>query len=51
VREVSAQAFYQARVKISALVFAPINAQLIALVEKHLEVPRWRRLAMAARFA
>ena len=47
-REVSAQAFYQARVKISALVFAPINAQLIALVEKHLEVPRWRRLRVVA---
>ena len=44
VREVSAQAFCQARVKISTWAFAPINAQLIALVEKHREVPRWRSL-------
>ena len=41
VREVSAQTFCQARVKISALAFAPINTRLIALVEKHWAVPRW----------
>lgn len=36
VREVTAQAFYQARYKISALVFADVNRQLMALVEEHL---------------
>jgi len=48
VREVSAQAFCQARVKISALAFTPINTRLIALVEKHLGVPRWRGLRVVA---
>ena len=48
VRGVLAQAFYKARVKISALAFRPINAQRIALVEKHREVSRGRGLRVVA---
>lgn len=48
VRVVSAQAFCRARLKISALVFTQINHQLMALVEKHLSVPRWRGLRVVA---
>jgi hypothetical protein len=48
VREVTAQAFYKARYKISALVFNDINRQLIALVDEHLEVPLWRGLRVVA---
>ena len=48
VREVTAQAFYKARYKISALVFRDINRQLIALVDEHLEVPLWRGLRVVA---
>ena len=48
VRRVLAQAFYKARVKISALAFTPINAQRIALVEKHREVSRGRGLRVVA---
>jgi hypothetical protein len=48
VREVSAQAFYKARVKISALAFTQINQQLIALVEKNRMIPRWRGLRVVA---
>lgn len=47
-RVVSAQAFCRARLKISALVFTQINHQLMALVEKHLNVPRWRGLRVVA---
>lgn len=48
IREVSAQAFSKARYKISALVFSDVNRQLMALVEEHLSVPRWRGLRVVA---
>lgn len=48
VREVTAQAFYSARDKISALVFADVNRQFMALVEEHLPVPRWQGLRVIA---
>jgi Transposase DDE domain len=48
VRVVSAQAFGKARVKISALAFTQINHHLIALVEQHLAIPRWRGLRVVA---
>jgi biotin carboxylase len=55
VREVTAQAFYQARYRINALVFGELNQELIRLVEEHLPIPRWRGCGwsppMAARFA
>ena len=41
VRWVSAQAFFKARYKISALVFGDVNQKLMALVEEYLPVPRW----------
>ena len=47
-RVVSAQAFSKARVKISALAFSQINHHLIALVEQHLAIPRWRGLRVVA---
>ena len=47
-RKVTAQAFYMARYKISALVFADVNRQLMALVEDHLTVPRWQGLRVIA---
>jgi len=37
-----------ARYKISALVFADVNRQLMALVEDHLTVPRWQGLRVIA---
>lgn len=39
VREVSAQAFYKARLKISALAFTEINQKLMEIVEEHLTIP------------
>lgn len=48
VRVVTAQAFSRARYKISALVFAEVNQQLMALVEEHLPVPRWQGLRVIA---
>ena len=48
VREVTAQAFYQARYKISALVFGEVNQHLMGLVEEHLPIPRWRGLRVVA---
>lgn len=48
VREVSAQAFYKARLKISALAFTEINQKLMEIVEEHLTIPRWRGLRVIA---
>ncbi len=48
VREVTAQAFSQARYKISALVFGDVNQELIRLAEKHLPIPRWKGLRLVA---
>jgi hypothetical protein len=48
VRLVSAQAFFKARYKISALVFGDVNQKLMALVEEHLPVPRWEGLRIVA---
>ena len=48
IRVVSAQAFSQARYKISALVFVDINQCLMARVEEHLPLPRWRGLRLVA---
>jgi hypothetical protein len=48
VRVVTAQAFYRARYKISALVFADVNRHLMTLVEEHLPVPRWQGLRVIA---
>lgn len=48
VRVVTAQAFASARIKISALVFADVNRQLMALVAIHLPIPRWRGLRVIA---
>jgi len=45
---VSAQTFYQARLKISALAFTDINQKLIEIVETHLNLPRWRGLRVIA---
>lgn len=47
-REVSAQAFSQARYKISALVFSDVNRHLMDLVETHLPTPRWHGLRIVA---
>ena len=44
----TAQAFYQARYRINALVFGELNQELIRLVEKHLPIPRWRGLRLVA---
>jgi hypothetical protein len=43
-REVTAQAFYQARYKINALVFGEVNQHLMGLVQEPLPIPRWRGL-------
>ena len=48
VREVTAQAFYQARYKINALVFGEVNQHLMGLVAEHLPIPRWRGLRVVA---
>lgn len=48
VRVVTAQAFFLARHKISALVFAEVNEKLLALVEDHLPIPRWLGLRVVA---
>ncbi|MBN8497453.1 IS4 family transposase [Accumulibacter sp.] len=48
VREVTAQAFSQARYKISALVFGDVNQELIRLAEEHLPIPRWKGLRLVA---
>ena len=48
VRVVTAQAFANARLKISALVFADVNRQLMTLVSEHLAIPRWRGLRVVA---
>lgn len=48
VREVTAQAFSQARYKISALVFGQVNQELIRLVEAYLPIPRWNGLRVVA---
>jgi hypothetical protein len=48
VREVTAQAFSQARYKISALVFGEVNQELIRLAEEHLPIPRWKGLRLVA---
>ena len=48
VREVTAQAFYQARYRINALVFGELNQELIRLVEEHLPIPRWQGLRLVA---
>jgi len=47
-RQVSAQAFSQARRKFSATAFARLNERLLALVEQHLGVPRWHGLRLVA---
>ncbi len=46
IRRVSTQAFYQARYKISAEVFSPIDQQRIALVEEYLPTLRWQVCAV-----
>ena len=48
VRVVTAQAFHQARYRISALVFGDLNQELIRLVEEHLPIPRWQGLRLVA---
>ena len=48
VRQVTAQAFSQARYKISALVFGEVNQELIRLAEEHLPIPRWKGLRVVA---
>jgi hypothetical protein len=48
VREVTAQAFSQARYKINALVFGEVNQELIRLAEEHLPFPRWKGLRVVA---
>lgn len=48
VRLVTAQAFSQARYKISALVFGEVNQRLMRLVEEHLPIPRWKGFRVVA---
>jgi len=48
VRVVTAQAFANARLNISALVFADVNRHLMDLVAEHLPIPRWRGLRVIA---
>ncbi len=48
VREVSAQAFSQARKHFSHLAFTRLNQQLIRLIMQHLDVPRWNGLRVVA---
>jgi hypothetical protein len=45
---VNAQAFCQARYKISAVVFGDVNRKLMALVDEHLPVPRRQGLRIVA---
>ena len=48
VREVTAQAFSNARHKISSMVFNDVNRELIARVEEELPIPRWQKLRVVA---
>ncbi|MGY6275037.1 hypothetical protein [Methylomonas sp. MgM2] len=48
IREVSAQAFSKARQQFSHLAFSRLNRQLMKLVTKHLDVPRWNGLRVVA---
>lgn len=48
VRKVTAQAFFKARYKISAVVFGDINRKLIALTDVHVGIPRWQGLRVVA---
>lgn len=47
-REVSAQAFSKARQGFSHRVFHLLNQQLLAQVEQHLPIPRWRGFRLVA---
>lgn len=47
-REVSAQAFSQARKHFSAGAFTALNARLLALVQEQMPVPRWHGLRVVA---
>lgn len=47
-REVSAQAFSEARKKFSAVAFSHLNQQLLGLVKTHLPIPRWYGLRVVA---
>lgn len=47
-REVSAQAFSKARQGFSHCVFHLLNQQLLAQVEQHLPIPRWRGFRLVA---
>jgi hypothetical protein len=47
-REVSAQAFSKARQGFSHQVFHLLNQQLLAQVEQHLPIPRWRGFRLVA---
>jgi len=47
-RKATAQAFSQARYKISALVFGEVNEKLISLVEEQVPLPRWKGLRLVA---
>ena len=47
-RQVSAQAFSQARKKLSYRVFADINTRLLDLVQAHMHVPLWHGLRVVA---
>jgi len=47
-RQVSAQAFSQARKHFSHLAFAALNTRLLALVEERLPVPLWQGLRVVA---
>jgi hypothetical protein len=48
IRKVSAQAFYEARYKISSRVFDDVNRELIAQVAEQMSIPRWHDLRVVA---
>lgn len=47
-REVSAQAFSEARKKFSAVAFSRLNQRLLDLAHAHLPIPRWHGLRVVA---
>jgi hypothetical protein len=47
-RCVSAQALSKARKNLPATVFCDLNARLLALLERHIGIPRWHGLRVAA---
>ena len=48
IREVSAQAFSQARRQFSHLAFTQLNQKLIALTSQNIDIPRWNGLRVVA---